>query len=84
MGTTASTRLLPLREKVLSVVGTDVGPGALREEAEVEIDADYDLNYQYVIEAITAVSGYTDPNTGDVVKLVEKIKFSPPRASAGG
>jgi hypothetical protein len=31
-----------------------------------------------VIEAITAVSGTVGPD-GQVIKLVEKIKFAPPR-----
>ena len=44
----------------------------------MEIDADYGLHYEYVIEAITAVSGYVDPETGLIKKLVEKIKFAPP------
>ena len=46
--------------------------------AEVELDCDYDLKYENVIEAITAVSGDVSPD-GQVIKLVEKIKFSPPR-----
>ena len=44
---------------------------------EVEIDADYDLRYEYVVEAITAVSGYVDRDTGLIKKIVEKIKFAP-------
>ena len=41
--------------------------------------ADYNLRYEYTVEAITAVSGYVDETTGQIVKLVEKIKFAPPR-----
>ena len=44
---------------------------------EIEIDTDYNLRYEYVIRAITAVSGYKDGN--EVVKLIEKIKFAKPR-----
>jgi biopolymer transport protein ExbD len=66
-----------LHEEILGLVGTDSPAGA--EGAEVELDCDYNLRYQYVIEAITAVSGYRDDATGQIVKLVEKIKFAPPK-----
>ena len=68
-----------MREKIISIVGHDRGPGSIQDTAEVEIDADFNLNYVHTIEAITNVSGYVDQNTETVVKMVEKIKFSPPR-----
>lgn len=43
-------------------------------EKEVEFDCDYDLQYQEVIAAITAVSGKRRPD-GEIEKLFEKIKF---------
>jgi biopolymer transport protein ExbD len=55
-----------------------VGEGSLAASAEVELDCDFALKYEYVIEAITAVSGTVAPD-GQIIKLVEKIKFSPPR-----
>ena len=55
-----------------------VGDGSLAASAEVELDCDYGLKYEYVIEAITAVSGSIGPG-GETIKLVEKIRFSPPR-----
>ena len=66
-----------LRNKVRSLVG-DGGPSGAVEDTEVELDCAYDLKYQYVIMAITAVSGYITADK-HVVKLVEKIKFSPPK-----
>jgi biopolymer transport protein ExbD len=66
-----------LHEEILGLVGTD-SPGA-GEGAEVELDCDYNLRYEFVIEAITAVSGYRDNATGEIVKLVDKIKFAPPK-----
>lgn len=66
-----------LHEEIIGLVGTDSPAGA--EGAEVELDCDYNLRYEYVIEAITSVSGYRDRATGEVVKLVEKIKFAPPK-----
>lgn len=56
-----------------------VGGGSLAASAEVELNCDYNLDYRYVIEAITAVSGSVDAN-GNITRLVEKIKFAPPKA----
>ena len=65
-----------LRSNVVSLIGTGA-PADGEEGPELEIDTDYNLRYAYVIQSITAVSGYKD---GDqVVKLIEKIKFSKPR-----
>jgi hypothetical protein len=64
----------------MDLIGTDRGPGSLQETTEVELDCDYDLHYEHVIQAVTAVSGYLD-NNGNVVKLVEKIKFAPPQTT---
>jgi len=62
-----------LREEVKSIcAGKD--PKTL----EVELDCDYVLRYEYVMEAITHVSGFVDQN-GNIVKLIEKIKFKPAR-----
>ncbi|TWT52483.1 Biopolymer transport protein ExbD/TolR [Rubripirellula amarantea] len=66
-----------LRGNVVSLIGSTAPAGDDGDGPELEIDTDYQLRYQYVIEAITAVSGYKD---GDqVVKLIEKIKFAKPR-----
>jgi biopolymer transport protein ExbD len=70
-----ANRWKELHAHVLSIVGD----GSQRADAEVEIDADYNLKYENVIEAITAVSGSIGDD-GQVVKLVEKIKFAPPKA----
>ena len=65
-----------LRANVVSLIGS-TAPVDGEEGPEIEIDTDYNLRYEYVIEAITAVSGYKDGN--QVVKLIEKIKFAKPR-----
>ncbi len=70
-----------LHEQVMSIVGNDAGPGADAGNAEAELDCDYNLKYQNVIEAVTAVSGYMTPS-GHIVKLIQKIKFSPPKKPA--
>jgi len=66
-----------LHTYILDLVGSDAGPDAAMEGAEVELDCDYQLHYEYVIEAITAVSGYRTEDD-EIVKLIERIKFSPP------
>ena len=67
-----------LHRHIISLVGGDQ-PDSFRESAEIEIDADYQLRYEYVIEAITAVTGYRTPEN-EIVKLIEKIRFSPPKS----
>jgi biopolymer transport protein ExbD len=66
-----------LRTQVASIVGGEAGPNSAADTTEVELDCDYKLKYEYVIDAITAVSGYRE---GDhIVKLIQKIRFTPPR-----
>ncbi len=64
-----------LHERIISRIGVDA-PASLKESAEVELDCDYGLHYRHVIDAITACSGYVSPD-GNVVKLIEKIRFAP-------
>ena len=52
----------------------DAGPGTLRESLQVELDCDEQLRYLYTVQAIDAVSGYRT-RTGDLVPLVEKVRF---------
>lgn len=73
-----------LNQEIRAIVGGETGPGSLAETAEVELDCDYQLRYAHVIDAITAVSGYVadDAEGGRVVRLIEKIKFAPPRKAS--
>jgi hypothetical protein len=45
---------------------------------EVEIDADFNLNYEYVMRAMTAITGYIDQN-GEPRELIKRVKFTPPK-----
>ncbi len=67
-----------LHGEVMDIVGSDAGPNSAAANTEAELDCDYNLKYQYVIRAITAISGYVTPE-GHIVKLIQKIKFSPPK-----
>ncbi|HBJ38621.1 MAG TPA: biopolymer transporter ExbD [Planctomycetaceae bacterium] len=71
------TDFAALQNTVIGLVG-NAGPSENAEEGpEVEIDTDFNLRYEHVIEAITAVSGYKE---GDqTVPLIERIKFAKPR-----
>lgn len=63
-----------LRGHIISLVNDEGGPGTASER-EVELDSDFNLKYQYDIDAITAISGYIQD--GQKVKLIEKIRFAP-------
>ena len=47
------------------------------EQTELELDCDPGLKYDHVVSAITAASGVVRGD--EVVPLIQKIKFSPPR-----
>ena len=66
------TSFKELQNEVASLAGADL---------EVEFDVDYNLHYNNVMNAITAVSGRMSPD-GRVTRFVDKIKFSPPRVPA--
>ncbi|MFN5468569.1 MAG: ExbD/TolR family protein [Pirellulaceae bacterium] len=65
-----------VRAYIVQLMGDSAGPSE-EDGPEVEIDLDYNLRYVHVVEAITAVTGYRQGN--DVVRLVDRIKFAPPR-----
>ena len=65
-----------LREFILQLTGGNAPPKP-EDGPEVEIDLDYNLRYEFVIGAITAVTGRRQ---GDKIeRLVERIKFAAPR-----
>jgi biopolymer transport protein ExbD len=72
------TSFAALRSQIVAFVGNDQ---ASKQNAEVEIDADYNLHYKYVMDTITHVSGYVADDGQTRVDLVQKIKFAPPRAA---
>ena len=71
-----------LHAYIIGLIGDQRGPGSAQDTAEIELDCDYGLHYENVIKTVTAVSGYIN-DEGDIVKLVEKIKFAPPRPPGG-
>ncbi len=73
------TNFAALRQEIMGIIGSERGPGSIAENSEVELDCDYNLHYQYVIQAITNVSGYVDK--GEVIPMIEKIKFARQRGA---
>ncbi|MCC7475911.1 MAG: biopolymer transporter ExbD [Pirellulales bacterium] len=70
-----------LHQQIRSQVNDAGGPGTAA-DLEVEIDADYDLNYDNVIRAITAITGYIE--NGQKHKLIDRVKFTPPKKGEVG
>ena len=68
-----------LSHQVREVSGLDRGPTATTTSAEVELDCDYNLKFEYVVNALTAISGYVADDKQSIVRMIEKIKFAPPR-----
>jgi biopolymer transport protein ExbD len=69
---------LGLHQQIRGMVNDAGGPGTAS-DLEVEIDADYDLNYEHIMRAITAITGYIE--NGEPHKLIERVKFTPPKQS---
>jgi biopolymer transport protein ExbD len=68
-----------LRQQIRDICGLDRGPAATPIDTEVEIDSDYNLKFEYVMEALSAISGYMADDKQTIVRLIEKIRFTPPR-----
>lgn len=73
------SRFLKLHQHIRGLVGGDGGPGTETEQ-EVEINADYELKYDFVMRAITALTGYIDEN-GTPHQLIQKVRLTPPSES---
>ncbi|MDB5390357.1 MAG: Biopolymer transport protein ExbD/TolR [Planctomycetaceae bacterium] len=67
-----------LNEEVLRSIGGQPG-GPAAKDAEVELDADYNLHYSYIVKAVSACTGRFDKRTNQVVRYIEKIKFAAPK-----
>jgi len=65
-----------LQQRIRTIVDDSGGPGSA--DQEVELNCDYDLRYKYVIDAMTAITGYVD-STGEQHKLIERVRFAPPQ-----
>jgi biopolymer transport protein ExbD len=78
MGQRAIRTFKELRREIRQLCGIDRGPAAASTSPEVEFECDYNLKYQYVVDAVTAISGYLANDQQTVVRMIEKIRFIPP------
>ena len=65
-----------LNIEILKVIGRPGDP--ITKDMAVEIDADYNLHFSNVINAVGACTDRVDKRSGNIVKYIEKIKFKPP------
>lgn len=65
-----------LNSEILKIIGRPGNP--LMKEIEVELDADFECQYKYVVKAISSCTGKMDQQTKQVARYIEKIKFAPP------
>jgi biopolymer transport protein ExbD len=68
-----------LHRQIREIAGLARGPGGAGEGAEVELDCDHELKYEYIVKALDAVSGYLAGDKQTVVRMIDKIRFAPPR-----
>ena len=64
-----------LRSQIRGLCAADHGPADVAASPEVEIDFDYNLKYQFVMDAVSYVSGYPAEDKRTVVRMIEKIRF---------
>ena len=68
-----------LRHEIREIVGTDHGPSGVAIDTEAVFDCDYNLKFEYIIDALTAVSGYLADDKQTVIRMIDKIRFAPPK-----
>jgi biopolymer transport protein ExbD len=64
-----------LRRQIREMSGMDRAPPGSVPLMEVEIDSDENLKYEYVIDAISYISGYVGDDKKSVVRMIEKLRF---------
>lgn len=82
MGQRKLTSFKELHDQIREVSRLDRGPGATSASAEVELDCDYNLKFEYVVSALSSVAGYVANDKQTIVRMIEKIRFAPPRKPA--
>ncbi len=83
MGQRPLRSLKELRGEIRQICGVDRGPTAISMAAEAQLDFDANLRYEYVMDAVSAISGFLASDGQTVIPLIEKIKFGPPGRAKG-
>ena len=65
-----------LNNEILKIIGKPGNP--ITKDMEVEIEADYNLHYEYTLKAVSACTGRLDSSGKHIIRYIEKIKFAPP------
>ena len=63
-----------LSQEILKIVGRPGNP--LTSDIEVELDADFECQYQYTVKAISHCTGQMDSQTRQTARYIDKIKFA--------
>lgn len=79
MGERPLKSIAELHAEIRKIVRPGRAPGQTGGPDEVELECDYGLRYEYVIEAISAVSGYIANDGQTIVRLIDKVHFAPPK-----
>ncbi|MBN1395274.1 MAG: biopolymer transporter ExbD [Pirellulales bacterium] len=79
MGDRKLSSFAQLHNQIREISGLDSGGPAGAGGAEVELDCDYNLKYEYVVDALNAVSGYVANDKQTIIRMIEKIRFGRPR-----
>jgi len=66
-----------LKAAVMELCNVQANAPVKKSDFEVELDCDYNLPYTYVVDTLSKVTGFV--RNGKVEKLIEKVKFAPPR-----
>lgn len=78
MGQRKMSSFTELHDQIREVSKLDRGPAG-SSNTEVELDCDYNLKFKYVVDALNAVSGYVANDKQTIIRMIEKIRFAPPR-----
>lgn len=62
-----------LQTGLIALLGDDRGPNSIQAQTSLTLSTDPGLKYAYVVDAVTAVSGYRDDG-GKLIRLIEKLK----------
>lgn len=65
-----------LNNEILKIIGRPNNP--ITKDMEVEIEADYNLHFEYTLKAVSACTGRLDSSGQHIIRYIEKIKFAPP------
>lgn len=65
-----------LNNEILKIIGRPGNP--ITKDMEVEIEADYNLHFEYTLKAVSACTGRLDSSGNHIIRYIEKIKFAPP------